>query len=428
MRLISPVGHLLVATFATAMLGQPMLGEDSKLSGSNVMPVVFCALVLPLFMVQQKTVDRRVIAFFLFFNASALLSFGIFAFRYAWPPNFLVLLFQDVEILFALLMLWYAHNNYEEFRGVVRAGIYASLLVGTLAAVYELATSRYQLAFGMDDKSHTAVLFCTEAYMLVRFYGGKLDHLVAFALVGCALLTVSRESVFLIPPMLLALSLRSRAGFVFGVVLLIGIVFAFAVAGDLILDTFTVLNRLTSLERVTGENSTVTHFLLIRSAVEMKFSDLGCFLFGIGPGNYSKALSTYRVLLPEMQAMDPVLASAALEGRTPMHSVTFSLLLDMNIVLFLLVVFLVLKALGHLLQTRNYMDLIFVVGFLGAATFYSLHNKAYFYLMVATLIALIGYRQPGPVRSASQVRLPDDPTQYPGAVGRVTIPDAARAP
>lgn len=389
MRWISILGTLIALNFATATMGLPIIGDEGKFSVSNIAPLLFCAVAVPLFLASRERVDKRVIWFFIAYNGTSLLSFVIFLIRFRWEPNFFVLAFQDVELLFCLLLAWYARDHYAEMRSAIRAGIYASFLVLAFYGVKDFSDHSLQWSFGMDDKSHTAVLFCCEAYILIRFLGKKLDYVVALVLVMLSMLTISREPFILLPAILLALSVRSRWGIALTAVVGAGVATAFYVAGTELLNIFTVFDRLSSVGRVTGEDSTVVHLLLIRSALELKFADFGCFLFGIGPGNFSKALTTFQVLLPQIQAVDPVLASAAQDGRAPMHSVPASLLLDMNLLFFLVCVFLCLKALRYLLRTRSIVDIVFVLSLLAASTFYSLHNKPYFYLIVTSLVVLI---------------------------------------
>lgn len=387
MRKLPLLGILVAANFTTAVMGLP-LDEGGKFSISNIMPIVFCAAACVSFALERKQIDRRVIWFLLGFNASALASFVIFLIRFRWQPNFLVLGFQDVELAFCLLLFWYGRSHYESFYQAVRAGIYSSLIVIAFYAWKDYSAHDFQWSFGMDDRSHTAVLFGCEAYILIRFFGAKLDCLIALVLLSLTVMTVSRESVFFVPAILIALARRSRFGATLAVAVVAGLVTAFVIAGDLILETFYLADRLSSLQAVTG-GSTVAHMLLIQSALEMKFTDVWCFLFGIGPGNFSKALTTFQTLLPQIQALDPTLAVGAQVGRAPMHSVPASLLLDMNIALFLLCVYFVFRALRYLLRTRKTVDLVFALGLLAASTFYSLHNKPYIYLIVTTLVLVV---------------------------------------
>ncbi len=384
---ISVLGILAAANFTTAVMGLP-LHEGGKFSISNIMPVVFCAAAGLAFALEHKRIDRRIIWFFLAFNASALASFVIFLVRFGWQPNFLVLAFQDVELAFCLLLFWYGRDHYEDFRWAVRAGIYSSLIVIACYGWLDYSAHDLEWSFGMDDKSHTAVLFSCEAYILIRFFGAKLDCFVALVLLSLTVMTISRESVFFVPAILIALARRSRFGATLAVAVIASVVAAFVIAGDVILETFSLADRLSSVQAATG-GSTVAHLLLIQSALEMKFTDVWSFLFGIGPGNYSKALATFQTLLPQIQANDPLLAEGAQLGTSPMHSVPASLLLDMNVALFLLCVHFAFKALRYLVRTRKTVDLIFALGLLAASTFYSLHNKPYIYLIVTTLVLII---------------------------------------
>jgi hypothetical protein len=386
MRQISLLGILTAANFITAVMGLPLV-EGGKFTVSNIMPIVFAAVAAPLFLAEEKRVDRRVIWFLLAFNGAALLSFLIFLIRFGWEPNFPVLAFQDVELIFCLLLVWFARNHYDTFRSAVRAGIYASLVVVAYYGWLNYSARDWEWSFGMDDRSHTAVLFACEAYILIRFYGSRLDCTVAVGLLLLTIPTVSRESVFFVPAILIALVTRSRYGAVLAVSLVGGMTVALWIAGDALVTTFYLLDRLSSVESAAG-GSTVAHLLLILSALDMKFSDVWCFLFGIGPGNYSKALTTFQTMLPQIQALDPALAEGAQVGRAPMHSLPASLLLDMNIALFLLCLYFLTRALRYLLRTRSVVDLLFALGLLGASMFYSLHNKPYIYLIVTTLIIL----------------------------------------
>ena len=70
-----------------------LAGEGGKFSGSNLAPVLFCAVAGVLFLARHRSIDKRVIWFFLSFNVAALLSFVIFLLRFRWDPNLPVLAF-----------------------------------------------------------------------------------------------------------------------------------------------------------------------------------------------------------------------------------------------------------------------------------------------------------------------------------------------
>lgn len=380
---------LLVLTFMTAGMGLPLTGEDGKFSGSNVMPIIFTGVAAVFFFSGRAGVDRRLAWSLLAFNVACLASFLVFLVKYAWDPNFFVLLFQDLSILFCLFLWWYAGDNPAQFRSAVRVGILCSIPVSAFFAWYDTHTAAPWISFGMDDKSQAAVLLCCEAYILIRFYGGTLDRVLGTGLYLATYLTISRLPVFFLPPILLALMRGSRYAAAITTIGMCIVVSVLVVAGDAIKDVFAVYNRLSSVEAVTGSDSTTAHIVLLKTALEIKFSDPWAFLFGIGPGNFSKALTSFPVSVAEIEALDPQLVAFAREGRAPLHSMPMQILLDYTPVVFLAFTFCMLRAFRFLVRRRNLADLTFFLGFLLASTFYSLHNKPYFYLVVTTAAWLI---------------------------------------
>lgn len=378
---------LVWASFATAGLGQSITGEDGKLSLSNLAPVLFAAVAGPAFLAEAKSVNKNIVGLFLLFNVCAMASFALFMFRYGWEPNFPVLLFQDVELAFVLLLAWYARRRHEEFFSVAKAGILCSTLI---AAAYGIVQFRKPdvkgivniVTFSMDDKSQAAVLFCCWAYILLRYFDGWLTRIFAYGLLAMSLMTLSRLPAVFLPVMLVTLCVRTRYGFVIAAATVCGVVGAFVAYGDELLLVFKALDRLSSPE---AGDATSAHLLLIESALEMKFTDFTAFFFGTGPGNFSKALTSFPIDIHQLESLDPALVGDARLGRAPMHSTPISMLLDYNIVIFSLLAFLALRAVRHLLEIRHYLDLMFLGTLCAASLFYSLHNKPYFYLAIATI-------------------------------------------
>ena len=394
MRKVSLLGILAFANFATAGLGVPLLGEEGKFSISNLAPLLFIAVAGPAFLVDLKTVGKNIVSLFLLFNTCALASFAIFMFRFGWQPNAPVLLFQDAEFIFVLLLVWYARRNYEEFFAVARAGIVCSALVSVVYGIAQFGRKELVvnvIQFGMDDKSQAAVLFCCQAYILLRYFDGLISRVVAAGLLAMSLMTLSRLPALFLPVLLITLAVRSRYGMVLAAAAVCGAIAAFVVYGDELTTVFKALDRLTSVDQVAGDDATSAHVLLIKSALEMKFTDFTAFFFGTGPGNFSKALTSFPIDIHELESLDPALVADARVGRAPMHSTPVSLLLDYNIAIFGLLVFLALRAVRYLVKGRHYLDLVFFLTLFGASTFYSLHNKPYFYLCVATVaVATLG--------------------------------------
>ena len=394
MRSARLLGCLLVLTFMTASMGLPLTGEGGKFSASNIMPVLFVLLAGVLFFRTRRHLDRRLVMAFLAFNLACCLSFIIFLVRYSWDPNFAVLFFQDVELIFCALLWWFGRNYPEEFRSAVRTGIYCSIPVYVAFALYDKHTEAPWFSFGMDDKSHSAVLMCCEAYVLIRFFGSKLDRLVALGLYVATYMTISRLPVFFLPAIILASMRGSRYAPVVTIVVTAAAAAIVVTYGDALSTVFAVYDRLSSVETVTGSDSTTAHLVLLKTALQIKFTDAWAFIFGTGPGNFSKALSSFPVSVAEIEALDPQLVAFAREGRAPLHSMPMQMLLDYPFVVFLLFVFYVMWALRWLLRRRIWADTAFFLGFLASATFYSLHNKPYFYLVTVAISLLMAQTSP----------------------------------
>ena len=394
MRKAKVLASLVVLNFMTAGMGLPLTGEDGKLSGSNIMPVVFALVAGVFFFSERNTIDRRLLRFFLAFNVACCVSFLIFLARYAWDPNFPVLFFQDVEIVFCMLLWWFAQAHPEEFHAAVRTGILWSLPVAAAFAWYDIHTGEPWISFGMDDKSQAAVLMCCEGYILIRFFGGTFDRFIGIALYVATYLTISRLPVFFLPPILFALMRGSRYAAPVTIIGTCIVAVIVVTMGDTLQTIFAVYNRLSSVEALTGSSSNTAHLLLLQSALRMKFSDPWAFLFGIGPGNFSKALTSFPISVAEIESLDPQLVAFAREGKAPLHSLPMQILLDYSFVVFLLFAFYLLRAFRFLLQRRNLSDILFFVGFLLASMFYSLHNKSYFYLIITTVGSLLKHAQP----------------------------------
>lgn len=394
-RLFSVLGLLALLNYATMGIGIPITGDEGKLSISNVTPILFVAIAGSWYLLAVRAVPRTVIAFLGAFNICALVSFGIYMLWYGWPPNVMVLLFQNVEIVFSLLLFQYARDNPQEFLRVVRIGLFCSAAISALYGlhhfIYEAADfKRYHiLSFSMDDKSQAAVLFCCQAYLLLRLYRGKLDRLVAGGLLAMSLMTLSRLPLAFLPVLVVALAIRTRYGWLLIAASVCAIVGLLVVAGDEIVDVFKIVDRLSSITSATGDESTSAHLLLIETALQMKFSGLTALIFGTGPGNFSHALTSFPLDLTRLEGVDPQLVVEARSGRAPMHSTPASLLLDNNIVIVFVLFFLFLRALRFLLTERKYLDFTFVMTLFAASMFYSVHNKPYVFLAVATLAAVL---------------------------------------
>jgi hypothetical protein len=322
--------------------------------------------------------------------------------RSDWAPNFVVLLFQNLQVLFCILLIWYARRDFDELKAVVRFGILSSAVITAFFALRNVREGSIFL-FGMDDKTHAAVLLCMQAYVLVRYIDRPMDCLVGLALYVASFLTISRLPIFFLPAILLALMSRSRGGVALAGLAACVIAVLLVTAGDAVMKVFGVLERLSSVEAITGEGSTRAHMLLLQIALDMKLSDPWTFFFGIGPNNFSQALASDAEAIALMQSVDPAVAAYAFEGRAPLHSTLMQLLLDYNLVVFLLIVYVLLRIAARLLRDHAYVELVFLAGLAMAGVFYTLHNKPYFFVY-ATAIWISGTAKHERARAAGSNR------------------------
>ena len=384
---------LLMVTYMTGGMGLPIL-HGGKLAVSNLTPLAFSALAALFYLSRNRTIDARVGWFILLFNISCLASFVIFLMKYGWDPNFPVLFFEDVELSFCALLWWFGRENPSAFRLAVKLGIFASIPISILYAIYDLHTGAVQFAFGMDDKSQGAVLLCCEAYVLIRFFGGKLGRLAGGALYVASFATISRLPVFFFPAIVLGLMRRSRVAALVTTLATCAAAYVVITAGDVVKETFAVYNRLSSVQAIADSGSTEAHLELLKAALQIKFTEPLAFVFGTGPDNFSKALFTVPAAIDKLQGLDPQLVEYAHMGEAPLHSTPMQMLLDYNIALFMLFVFFVVRVFRFLIRRRVVTDLAFAAGLLLASSFYSLHNKPYFYLYVTTVALLIIVEHP----------------------------------
>jgi hypothetical protein len=388
MRKSTVLGFLLVVVFATACMGLPII-HGGKLAISNLTPLAFLVLAAIFFLSRRHVIDRRIVWFMLLFNISCVTSFAIFMLKFGWIPNFPVLFFQDVELVFCMLLWWFGMESPATFRTAVKVGILVSIPVSLAFGVQELHSGAHWFSDGMDDKSQGAVLLCCEAYVLIRFFGSKLSRLAGGSLYVLSLLTISRLPVFFFPAIFLGLVRRSRLGAFITLIATATAVYMVVVAGSTVKETFALYNRLSSVQVITGSDSTDAHLELIKTALDIKFTEPLAFVFGTGPDNFSKALPTVPSSVEKLEALDPQLVAYARLGKAPMHSTIMQMLLDYNIAIFLLFAFFLMRTFRFLIRRRNITDLAFASGLFLSSCFYSLHNKPYYYLYVVTVALLI---------------------------------------
>jgi len=406
-RKASILAALVIANFATASMGLPIGNPDGKFSGSNIAPVVFVCVAGLFFLGQHRAINRRFLWLMLVFNASCMLSFAIFLVGYRWEPNVIVLFFEDAQVLFCVLLWWFARENPAEFSIAVKRGILCFIPVAALYTWLELHKGAGWLSFGMDDKSQSAVLLCCAAYIFIRCFGGKRDRVIGTGLFVASFLTVSRLPVFFMPAILFGLMRRSRVAAVVSLAAACAGAYVLATAGNAVGNVFAVYDRLSSVQTISQEDSTTAHLLLLKTAMRIKFSDPLAFVFGIGPSNFSKALTSFQVSFDQLERVDPTFVDFARRGKAPLHSLPLQVLLDYNIAWFVVFVFALARGVRFLLQRHVLSDTLFFFGFFAASMFYSLHNKPYFYLYATTVAFFVSREARSVARERTHVVIAD---------------------
>ncbi len=398
---MSIMGLLVGINFATVGLGKYIDGENGKLAISNISPVLFILFALPSFLIVRKAFPKRLLTSLLCFNAFAWLSFLIFTFKYGWPPNFLVLFFQEIEIAFAFLLIWYGRSHFAEFSTAARWGTLCSVLISSWYGIQQITVvGALFLLFGMDDKSQAAVLFCCQAFFLVRYFGRPLDLAAAAILVLWSLFSLSRLPILFVPVIFLAVAKRSPLTAAAAALAGFGAIAAVFSTGVSVDQVFKILDRIQSIEAIASDSSNSAHLLLFESGLQLKFTDPYAFFAGIGPGNFARALTSFPISKGELEAVDPLLIEKARVNRAPLHSTPLSALLDYSLPIFLALAYLLAKSFRHLSRSGHQLEFLFFLTLFTASMFYSIHNKPYVFLVCAAIVVMLDHRK-APTRSDS---------------------------
>jgi hypothetical protein len=394
MRKMSIMGFLVGVNFATVGLGQYIDGENGKLAISNISPVLFLMFALPSFLLARRAVPRQLLAFLLCFNALAWLSFMIFTFKYGWPPNFPVLYFQEIEIVFSFLLIWWGRSHFAEFVDAARWGTICSVLISSWYGFQQITVvGALFLLFGMDDKSQAAVLFCCQAFFLVRYFGRPLDLTAAAILLLWSLFSLSRLPILFLPVIFIAVAQRSPFIATASAAAAIGTVVAIFSSGVSVDQVFKIIDRVQSIEAIAADSSNSAHLLLFESGLQIKFMDPYAFFAGIGPGNFARALTSFPISKAELEAVDPILIEKARVNRAPLHSTPLSALLDFSLPVFLVLAYLLAKSFRHLARSGLHVELLFFLTLFTASIFYSIHNKPYVFLLCAAMVVMFDSRK-----------------------------------
>jgi len=253
---------------------------------------------------------------------------------------------------------------------------------------------------GFDDKSHAAVAASFFAFIVLRVWNGPLKLPIAAGFVAMALLTASRLPVIMLPFFVIAFAIeyrreRRRAQYAWQVYLCHATVAVGAGVGALLiranLDVFHVLTRLGPDAASSAQSSTRAHLLLIWYGLQIKFDNAMNFFFGVTPGGYAGTVYRSSIDISELRQGWGLGAMAA--GTAPMHSAHTSIFTEFPFPVFLLYAVLLAWLCVRLLRAREFTVLLGHLGFVSATLFYSSHNEAFFYAVLAYLIVVVHGRQ-----------------------------------
>lgn len=253
----------------------------------------------------------------------------------------------------------------------------------------------FNINYGMDDKSHSAILLCFFSFISL-LYVKKFAFIIGFFFLLMSMLTISRLPFIFAPFFMLAatihavLSSKNKSE---SILKILFILILLTCAAFLMLEnqeTFKVLERFsfndgTSLEK---SPSSQAHDLLIKKAIELKQLNLGNFIFGVSPGAFADTLVRSPINYSDLAILDPQFIEFAFIGKAPVHSTHMAFYSEYPIWIFSLYV-LINCYIGYaLIKNRNWITLLFFIPFNLATTYYSSHNKFYYYFIFLILLIL----------------------------------------
>lgn len=245
----------------------------------------------------------------------------------------------------------------------------------------------YYSSYMFDDKSHVVIFFTFLAFFLLSARPTKLDLAVSVGYFVLIFTTGSRFSVILMPFYVVALyatllknadSTRTKAaiGGTLTILLVLGALFVLTHP-----QYFAVLERLKN-----GGVSNNSHLMLILYALKLKISNVFIFLLGAGPGTFSDLLVNTGMDLSAI-SQDGGSLNYIAAGMLPVHSSHVELLLDFSIFGFLVYVKFCFEIFAGQLKSKNWLDLLFYLVFLGVEMLYSTFHELLFYVIMLYLFA-----------------------------------------
>lgn len=372
-----------------------------RLAISNVLQVISLLFLIPaiskVFTLKDILVYIGMILSLFITDYFVFLWFGI-------TPKYIYLAFFSLMIFVLQYFILLAKKNvyYTFFLEVMKKLLFFVLIYFIIYASYEFVVQHHQyLRLGFDDKTHACILSAFFAFFSLKESSGVSKYIYSFTFMLLSLLTISRLSIIFLALFVLAIAtsfsdfmtiIRRNddgygiARFYLGILSLLIVVCITAFLFIKNYSSFGVFNRVSS----GSSGSTQGHMLLIKYGVRAKFTNIGTFLLGIGPGDFASFVTRINstVDTSEFARTDPTGFAALCRGTMPMHSVHFSIFSEFPLIIFLAYVWLNIKIIYSLVKGRLNIDLLFFVAFTTSITFYSSHDELFYYLIMIYLIMI----------------------------------------
>lgn len=282
----------------------------------------------------------------------------------------------------------------------LRVAVPATLAIMYCYALYDMGFQHLAYtSMGFDDKSHAAVFVGCLAFAPLFISQSFVRIPISMIVFATSFLTASRLSAVMIPLYLVALIVEfmktrnqledgARRKFDIAAGSLIAVISIIAL---IIMFKLPIASRiLTSLQGGDAASSTKSHILLIKFALQLKFSHPWIFIFGSSPGLFSYLLPKSNLDFEQLGHYDPGAFAAMWQGALPVHSSLASIFLEFPIWLFALYIYILFKSGINLAKTKQISVLMMLCSLILSTVWYSGHNEPYFLSILLITLSSMG--------------------------------------
>ncbi|WP_316801211.1 hypothetical protein [Pedobacter frigidisoli] len=391
---IKLVGGMLCLCFLLMSFGFSITGGEGKLAISNLVQVMtIVSLISAGFL---RLFDLKILFMFFFLTFIGILNSF---FCYNFPGKPLVIVFMLFSVAFLLLSYRFLTNCVSQklFESTVRYLILLSVPIYLILGYLDYKEGLTMISYGMDDKSHATIILCFCSFISLTVFK-KGAYLLSFFFIFLSIFTTSRLTVVFFPFLIFAMfyKIKRDSGIKMMVFVALFLLVPAVVYLIIILlknsDSFLLFQRVSSSDSINDDSSSA-HSMLIAKGIELKLESWNNFLFGISPGAFSDVLIRSDIDYSKIESIDPQFIQFARLGKAPVHSTHIAFFSEYSLPIFIFYVFGIFRITKELYLNKLFIDLLFWFGFLASITFYSSHNKMYFYVVLVYLCVRIFYKK-----------------------------------